>query len=69
MDKVYEACDPKTVAFIGLGTMGYPMAGHLARAGHRVTVYNRTAHKAQKWASEYTTFAALSWEKTELLQA
>ena len=58
MDKVYEACDPKTVAFIGLGTMGYPMAGHLARAGHRVTVYNRTAHKAQKWASEYNGLCA-----------
>ena len=42
MAKVYEKCEPKTVAFIGLGTMGYPMAGHLARAGHRVTVYNAT---------------------------
>ena len=34
--------DSKNVAFLGLGVMGYPMAGHLARAGHRVTVYNRT---------------------------
>ncbi len=42
------------VAFIGLGVMGYPMAGHLAkRGGHQVTVYNRTAEKAAKWASEY----------------
>ncbi|MCF7516614.1 MULTISPECIES: NAD(P)-dependent oxidoreductase [unclassified Pseudoalteromonas] len=41
------------VAFIGLGVMGYPMAGHLANAGHNVTVYNRTTVKAQKWASEY----------------
>ncbi len=41
------------VAFIGLGVMGYPMAGHLANAGHNVTVYNRTTAKAQKWASEY----------------
>ena len=42
------------VAFIGLGVMGYPMAGHLAkRGGHQVTVYNRTAGKAAKWASEY----------------
>ncbi|MGA8261444.1 MAG: NAD(P)-dependent oxidoreductase [Arenicellales bacterium] len=41
------------VAFIGLGVMGYPMAGHLAkRGGHEVTVYNRTANKAAKWASE-----------------
>ncbi|MEY3253686.1 MAG: hypothetical protein RL227_2659, partial [Pseudomonadota bacterium] len=37
---------PRTVAFLGLGVMGYPMAGHLAKAGHRVTVYNRTAAKA-----------------------
>jgi 3-hydroxyisobutyrate dehydrogenase len=40
-------------AFIGLGVMGYPMAGHLASAGHDVTVYNRTANKAQKWAAEF----------------
>jgi len=41
------------VAFIGLGAMGYPMAGHLQKAGHDVTVYNRTAAKAEKWAGEY----------------
>jgi 3-hydroxyisobutyrate dehydrogenase len=41
------------VAFLGLGVMGYPMAGHLAKAGHTVTVYNRTAAKAEKWVSEY----------------
>jgi 3-hydroxyisobutyrate dehydrogenase len=41
------------VAFIGLGVMGYPMAGHLAAGGHDVTVYNRTAAKAQKWAAEH----------------
>ena len=58
MAKVYEKCEPKTVAFIGLGTMGYPMAGHLARAGHRVTVYNRTTAKAQQWAKEYTGLVA-----------
>lgn len=58
MAKVYEKCEPKTVAFIGLGTMGYPMAGHLARAGHRVTVYNRTTTKAQQWAKEYTGLVA-----------
>ncbi|WP_370207030.1 NAD(P)-dependent oxidoreductase [Pararhodobacter marinus] len=40
------------VAFLGLGVMGYPMAGHLAKAGHAVTVYNRTAAKAEKWADE-----------------
>ncbi|MGR3579610.1 MAG: NAD(P)-binding domain-containing protein, partial [Sagittula sp.] len=41
------------VAFLGLGVMGYPMAGHLAKAGHEVTVYNRTAAKAEKWAAEH----------------
>jgi len=41
------------VAFIGLGVMGYPMAGHLARAGHEVTVYNRTAARAEAWTGEY----------------
>jgi 3-hydroxyisobutyrate dehydrogenase len=41
------------VAFVGLGVMGYPMAGHLAAGGHQVTVYNRTAEKAQAWAAEH----------------
>ncbi len=40
-------------AFIGLGVMGYPMAGHLQKNGHDVTVYNRTSAKAKKWAKEY----------------
>ena len=40
-------------AFIGLGVMGYPMAGHLKKAGHQVTVYNRTASKAKQWVQEY----------------
>ena len=40
-------------AFLGLGVMGYPMAGHMAKAGHEVTVYNRTAAKADKWVSEF----------------
>ena len=42
------------VAFIGLGVMGYPMAGYISKAGHKVTVYNRTSSKADKWLSEYT---------------
>jgi 3-hydroxyisobutyrate dehydrogenase len=46
------------LAFIGLGVMGYPMAGHLARAGHAVTVFNRTEARAQKWAKEYGGAAA-----------
>ncbi|QPO13087.1 NAD(P)-dependent oxidoreductase [Thalassospira sp. A40-3] len=40
-------------AFIGLGVMGYPMAGHLQKAGHDVTVYNRTSAKAEKWVAEF----------------
>ena len=41
------------VAFLGLGVMGYPMAGHLAAAGHDVTVYNRTAAKAETWVAQH----------------
>lgn len=41
------------LAFLGLGVMGYPMAGHLQAAGHEVTVYNRTAAKAEKWVAEH----------------
>jgi len=51
--KTYETVPPQRVAFLGLGVMGYPMAGHLARAGHAVTVYNRTAAKAEVWVAEY----------------
>jgi len=45
-------------AFIGLGVMGYPMAGHLARAGHEVAVFNRSPAKAERWASEHKGRAA-----------
>ena len=41
------------ISFIGLGVMGYPMAGYISKAGHDVTVYNRTKAKAEKWAKEY----------------
>ena len=41
------------IAFLGLGVMGYPMAGHLQKAGNDVTVYNRSGDKAKKWAAEY----------------
>ena len=51
--KEYASIEARNVAFLGLGVMGYPMAGHLARAGHRVTVYNRTAAKAVAWVAEY----------------
>ena len=46
------------VAFLGLGVMGYPMAGHLAKAGHAVSVYNRTFAKAEKWAAQHGGRAA-----------
>ena len=51
--KTYDPCAPVSVAFLGLGVMGYPMAGHLASAGHRVTVYNRSNAKAQAWLAEF----------------
>ena len=41
------------VAFIGLGVMGYPMAGYISKAGHNVTVFNRTQSKADKWIKEF----------------
>ena len=46
--------EPRKVAFLGLGVMGYHMAGHLAKAGHDVTVYNRTAAKAGRWSGEFS---------------
>ena len=51
--RTYETQAPRRCAFLGLGVMGHPMAGHLAHAGHHVTVYNRTATKAAAWAQEF----------------
>jgi 3-hydroxyisobutyrate dehydrogenase-like beta-hydroxyacid dehydrogenase len=51
--KTYDTVPSRKVAFLGLGVMGYPMAGHLARAGHQVTVYNRTAAKSAAWCAEF----------------
>jgi 3-hydroxyisobutyrate dehydrogenase len=51
--KTYDTTPPMSVAFIGLGVMGFPMAGHLALAGHRVTVYNRNAAKSQAFCQEF----------------
>lgn len=48
--------ESKRIAFLGLGVMGAPMAGHLARAGHRVTVYNRTAARAEAWLNQLDGF-------------
>ena len=54
------------VTFLGLGVMGYPMAGHLVKAGHEVTVYNRTTAKAEKWAEEFGgSFAATPREASD----
>jgi len=50
----------QTLAFLGLGVMGYPMAGHLARAGHRVSVWNRNAEKSARWAGQHGGRAAAS---------
>ncbi len=50
--KNYTATPPRRVAFLGLGVMGYPMAAHLAKAGHTVTVYNRTPAKSAAWVQE-----------------
>jgi 3-hydroxyisobutyrate dehydrogenase len=52
-DKSYDAVAAHKLAFIGLGTMGAPMAVHLLRAGHQVTVYNRTQAKALAWVAEH----------------
>jgi 3-hydroxyisobutyrate dehydrogenase len=51
--RTYESGPSRRLAFLGLGVMGHPMAGHLAHAGHHVTVYNRTAAKAAAWVAEY----------------
>ncbi|MFM8356882.1 MAG: NAD(P)-dependent oxidoreductase [Gammaproteobacteria bacterium] len=45
--------DALTIGFVGLGVMGYPMAGHLARAGHRLRVFNRTTSRANAWAAQH----------------
>ncbi|EKU31400.1 2-hydroxy-3-oxopropionate reductase [Alcaligenes sp. HPC1271] len=63
--KHYEPASPQKVAFIGLGVMGYPMAGHLAQAGHQVTVYNRNPAKAEQWSEEFKQ----EWAATPALAA
>ncbi len=54
----YDSQPSTDVAFLGLGVMGFPMAGHLAKAGHKVTVYNRTFAKAEAWVQEFGGKAA-----------
>jgi 3-hydroxyisobutyrate dehydrogenase len=53
--KTYESTPSQKVAFLGLGVMGYPMAGHLHLAGHQVTVYNRSTAKSIAFCAEYTS--------------
>ena len=56
--KTYEPTPSRKVAFLGLGVMGFPMAGHLALAGHHVTVYNRSAAKSGAWKQEFKGHSA-----------
>ena len=67
--RAYESTPPLNVAFVGLGVMGYPMAGHLALAGHRVTVYNRNPAKSAAWCAEYAATAGPSSAATPGLAA
>ena len=68
-DKIYEPTPARRVVFIGLGTMGAPMAAHLKRAGHDVTVYNRTTAKAEAWVAEHGgRFAATPLEAVNASQ-
>jgi 3-hydroxyisobutyrate dehydrogenase len=67
--KTYEPTPARRVAFLGLGVMGYPMAGHLARAGHQVTVYNRTAAKSIAWCAEFTGASTVKHVLTPRLAA
>ena len=65
----YDAIAARKVAFIGLGVMGYPMAAHLALAGHQVAVYNRNTAKALAWCEEYAHTGAVRHALTPRLAA
>ena len=67
--KTYEPSVPHKVAFIGLGVMGYPMAAHLALAGHEVTVYNRSATKSVAFCAEYADAGSPKHAATPALAA
>lgn len=67
--KNYESTPARNVAFLGLGVMGYPMAGHLALAGHAVTVYNRTPTKSAAWCAEFARSSAPKHAATPRLAA
>ena len=67
--KTYDAVASQKIAFLGLGVMGYPMAGHLALAGHAVTVYNRNATKSIAFCAEYSGAASPKHAATPALAA
>ena len=68
-NRTYESTPSLNVAFVGLGVMGYPMSGHLALAGHKVTVYNRNPAKSAAWCTEYAATAGPSSAATPRLAA
>lgn len=68
-DKLYTPVTPKRVAFLGLGVMGAPMAAHLAKAGHQVTVYNRTTSKSVAWCAAFTGASGSKHAETPRLAA
>ena len=65
----YDATPSRKVAFLGLGVMGYPMAAHLALAGHQVTVYNRPTAKSIAWCAEYESLGGQKHASTPRLAA
>ena len=67
--KTYDSTPSRNVAFLGLGVMGYPMAGHLALAGHRVTVYNRSPAKAQAFCAQLKDTGRVASAPTPALAA
>ena len=67
--RTYAPTTPRKVAFLGLGTMGSPMAAHLARAGHAVTVYNRTTTKSIAWCTQYAGAGTIKHAETPRLAA
>ena len=67
--KTYDAVASQKIAFLGLGVMGYPMAGHLALAGHAVTVYNRSATKSVAFCAEYSGASSPKHAATPALAA
>lgn len=68
-DKVYAPVTPRRLAFLGLGVMGAPMAAHLAKAGHSVSVYNRTSSKSIAWCGDFSGSSGSKYAETPRLAA